>query len=94
MSGHTPRWYMLNKVDMATLCHDQRDAETLVVQCDVEWPNMAPHKAVQIIDATAYTELLAECKATLQELGHLADGEQCTLIRLKRAVEKATGEKL
>lgn len=41
-----------------------------------------------------HTELLAECKATLQELGHLADGEQCTLIRLKRAVEKITGEKL
>lgn len=41
-----------------------------------------------------HAELLAECKATLQELGHLADGEQCTLIRLKRAVEKVTGEKL
>lgn len=41
-----------------------------------------------------HAELLAECKATLQELGHLADGDQCTLIRLKRAVEKATGEKL
>ena len=41
-----------------------------------------------------HTELLNECKATLKEQGHLADGEQCTLIRLKLAVEKATGEKL
>lgn len=51
MSGHTPRWYMLNKFDMATLCKDQQDADDLVVRCDAEWQNMAPHKAVLLMDA-------------------------------------------
>jgi len=36
-------------------------------------------------------ELLAAVEQTLDENGHLADGENCTLIVLKRALEKVKG---
>ena len=39
-------------------------------------------------------ELLAAIQTTLEENGHLADGDECTLIALKRAWESVTGGKL
>jgi hypothetical protein len=39
-------------------------------------------------------DLLAAIKTTLEENGHLADGDECTLIALKRAWESVTGNKL
>ena len=38
-------------------------------------------------------ELLAACIQTVEENGHLADGENCTLIHLVRAIAKVKGEK-
>jgi len=42
--------------------------------------------------ATQRDVLLAAAQATLAKNLHLADGDTCTLIDLKRAVEKITGE--
>lgn len=39
-------------------------------------------------------ELLAACKTTLEENLHLADGDVCTLIAIKKAYEKITGQPL
>ena len=56
---------------------------------------------VQASEATQAAELIAEVVAqrdalleaaikTIEENGHLADGEVCTLIHLKRGIESAT----
>lgn len=39
----------------------------------------------------AAPDLLAACEKTLEENGHLADGENCTLTHLKRVVTKIKG---
>lgn len=39
-------------------------------------------------------ELLAACQTTLEENLHLADGDVCTLIAIKKAYEKITGQPL
>lgn len=37
--------------------------------------------------------LIEEVRRTLKEESHLADGDQCTLLRLKRAYQQETGTK-
>ena len=39
----------------------------------------------------AAPDLLDACIKTVEENGHLADGDNCTLIHLVRAIAKATG---
>lgn len=43
-----PRWYMVNKVGMATLCADREDAERVASDAQEQWPNCGPHRAVQL----------------------------------------------
>ena len=45
--------------------------------------------AIQLIEQ--HGELLAAIEQTLDENGHLADGENCTLIVLKKALVKVKG---
>lgn len=49
---------------------------------------------IEAITAAALSrkDLLAACKKTLEDNGRLADGDNCTLIDLKRAVAKAEGD--
>ena len=77
---------------MATLCMDQADAVQVAEFSDLDWPRHSPHMAVQLVDAADFNNLLAAAESTLAKNLHLADGENCTLIDLKRAVEKITGK--
>lgn len=43
-----PRWYMVSKTGVATLCVDEYDARQNVIDADVLYPNNAPHTAVQL----------------------------------------------
>ena len=45
------RWYMVNKDGMPTLCADKKDAEREAAFSDKAWPSMAPHRAVQLVEA-------------------------------------------
>ena len=47
----TPRWYMVDKMGMATLCTSKKDAEKEARDMDMAWPHMGPHRAVQLVDA-------------------------------------------
>ena len=47
-----PRWYMVNNLGMATLCNNKADAENEAKTADACWPNMAPHRAVQLVEAS------------------------------------------
>lgn len=47
----THRWYMLNKMGMATLCLSEKDAKKEARAMDMAWPHMGPHRAVQLVEA-------------------------------------------
>lgn len=84
------RWYVLSKTTgIATLCASERDARSEAEAYNRLYPLHAPHVAtrLQAIDAG----LLAAAQQTLEENGHLADGDVCTLIHLKRAVAEILG---
>lgn len=83
-------WYALSKTTgIATLCKDERDARQAAIQYDREWPKGAPYVATRL--APIDTGLLAAAQKTLEENMHLADGDVCTLIHLKRAVAEIVG---
>lgn len=46
------RWYMANKDGMVTLCADQADAEQEAKDAQEVWPQMGPHRAVQLVEAS------------------------------------------
>ncbi len=46
------RWYMVNKMGMATLCTDREDAEKAAADAQSVWPHMAPHRAVLLVEAS------------------------------------------
>ena len=48
----TPRWYMVNRDGMATLCTDRADAEKEAADAQSVWPHMGPHRAVQLVEAS------------------------------------------
>ena len=48
----THRWYMLNKMGMATLCTDKEGAEQEAADAQMAWPHMGPHRAVQLVEAS------------------------------------------
>lgn len=47
---NTPRWYMIDKDGMATLCTDREDAEKEAKDANMAWPHTAPHRAVQLVE--------------------------------------------
>ena len=48
----TARWYMVDKDGMATLCTDREDAEQEAKDANMAWPHTAPHRAVQLVEAS------------------------------------------
>lgn len=50
---HQMRWYCVDNMGIATLCADRADAEKVASDCDTEWPRQAPHRAVQLVEASA-----------------------------------------
>jgi len=85
-------WFCVSARGRATQCKSEAGAKRLAVANDEFWPPDAPHRAVQLVEATAFCELLTAAQTTLTNNLHLADGDNCTLIDIKRAVEKITGK--
>ena len=46
------RWYMVDKIGMATLCSNRADAEQEAKDATLCYPHMAPHRAVQLVEAS------------------------------------------
>ena len=74
----TPRWYMVDKMGMATLCASKADAEKEAADAQRFWPHMGPHRAVQLVDAAdveamramraAQPEVNIHCRSTQKRL--------------------------
>ena len=44
------RWYMVNKIGMATLCTDEYDARMEAANANEQYPLHRPHRAVQLVE--------------------------------------------
>ncbi|MFW8567009.1 MazG-like family protein [Orrella sp. 11846] len=72
-----PRWYMLNKIGMATLCSNEDDAICTQKEADMLFPAMAPHHAALLApvdstskpDATDFTHFVRLVQQWAQERG-------------------------
>ena len=89
-----PRWYCVNNMGMATLCADKADAEDVASDCNTEWPRQAPHRAVQLVDASA---LDTERAARIEAQQRLADMQELAAksgLAHRKAVQEAVREAL
>lgn len=91
-------WYVIDSSCFLTRCDDDADAQQFAREEDANWPHRAPHRGVHIAEAKEVEalrrqrdQLLTAAQSTLTANLHLADGDNCTLIDLKRAVERITG---
>lgn len=97
MSAATePRWYSVNNMGMATLCADKADAENVASDCDTEWPRQSPHRAVQLVEASA---LDTERAARIEAQQRLADMQELAAksglahrMAVQRCVQAAVAE--
>ena len=68
---NTPRWYMVNKMGMATLCTDKDGAEQEAIDAQMAWPHMGPHRAVRLVEAADVEALRAGYAAARLEIESL-----------------------
>lgn len=57
------RWYVLNKIDMATLCKNEADARKVAAESDIDYPVNAPHIATQMRAWLGRSPCAKECGA-------------------------------
>ena len=93
---HQMRWYCVDNMGMATLCADRADAEKVASDCDTEWPRQAPHRAVQLVEASV---LDAERAARIEAQQRLADMQELAAksglahrMAVQRCVQAAVAE--
>ena len=86
----------MNNMGMATLCADKADAEDVASDCNTEWPRQAPHRAVQLVEASA---LDTERAARIEAQQRLADMQELAAksglahrMAVQRCVQAAVAE--
>ena len=57
------RWYMVNKIGMATLCTDEYDARIEAANANEQYPLYRPHRAVQLVEVPAPAPVLTPAQA-------------------------------
>ena len=57
-------WYCIDKTGMATLCADEDDALQNAKLAALDWPNNAPYRAVQLVEAQPVRESLTDDQIT------------------------------
>lgn len=63
------RWYMVTKDGAARLCVDEQDARDEAARADQGWPRNAPHRAVQLVEASELANALGTLKVLWNLLG-------------------------
>ena len=91
-----PRWYSVNNMGMATRCADKADAEDVARTCDIDFPRQSPHRAVQLVEASA---LDTERAARIEAQQRLADMQELAAksglahrMAVQRCVQAAVAE--
>jgi len=65
------KWYCLSADGIPMLCADEDDAKQSAKLADEDWPNLAPHKAAQLVDAEALTNANRRIEALERENAEL-----------------------
>ena len=65
----SPKWYVVNKIGMATLCKNFKDAKKEACEADTLWPRNGPHLAVQLVNAKEALNLRKLCAVMYQAAG-------------------------
>ena len=91
-----PRWYCVDNMGMATRCADKADAEDVARTCDIDFPRQSPHRAVQLVEASA---LDTERAARIEAQQRLADMQELAAksglahrMAVQRCVQAAVAE--
>ena len=69
-----PRWYVVNRDGLATLCADEADARNVADECNLWFPRVSPHRAVQLGNVAAERERCARVAEHQAECNGLAAG--------------------
>lgn len=100
-------WYMLARDGRATLCTDKADAELEAKEADAAWPDMGPHRAMQLVEAEKLAsaigtrrvlcDLLGECLPIIDAMLQLpgddaSDARLYGLISRIKAAQAAVAE--
>lgn len=67
-------WYCVNRIGMATACNDEKDALETAEEAEKDWPHMAPHRVMRLVDAAELDELRTENARLLAELEAVGAG--------------------
>ena len=76
------RWYMMDKIGMAMLCSNRADAEQEAKDATLCYPHMAPHRAVQLVEASFDAADMATAAAD----GYRASAAEVAKLRGQRMV--------
>ena len=91
-----PRWYCVNRIGVAALCLNEKDAKYAARHADDVYPQHAPHRAVQLIDAAEVAEL-SRWKSTnaprLEALQGLLDHERAEAAKGREAIASLASER-
>jgi hypothetical protein len=68
MAMITPRWYVVDKRGLATLCKDADDAKDVAADAFVQWPQHGPYCVALLGDVTAERERIAELVRSMPEM--------------------------
>ncbi|WP_368647919.1 hypothetical protein [Castellaniella ginsengisoli] len=68
-----PHWYVMSRIGLLTLCADEADARESAGRFDKEWPDAAPHRAVQLVAVEDMDALLAERDRMRDALASIID---------------------
>jgi hypothetical protein len=79
-------WYCIDKTGMATLCADEADALQNAKLAAMDWPNNAPYRAVQLVEAQPVQESL-----TPEHIERIYKRYGGDMINCTKAIERAHG---
>ena len=80
------RWYMVNKMGMATLCVEKEDAENEAADAQRFWPHMGPHRAVRLVEASFEAADMATAAADGFRDGSACAAAEVAKLKGQRAV--------
>jgi hypothetical protein len=86
-------WYIVDNTGGVNLDTDDNevDARLNAACCDTDYPEYAPHKAMQLVDAKIAQDLLNALRMVLDDL-NADDGWAHTYICVMNAIKKAEGK--
>ncbi len=79
----TAHWYSVDRTGRATQCVDAQDAHDNAACNARDWPAVAPHRAMQLIDAAPVAAMLAE----LDRLRYETDAKRDQIVRLMADID-------